>query len=192
MIVTDREDLARRAKYLTTQAKDDPLEFVHGAVGYNYRLTNVLAAMGVAQMEQLDAYVEAKRRIGARYLEALGKLPGVRCMEEASWARSTFWLFTILICESEFGADSREVMRLFEKRGIQTRPLWQPIHLSRAHNGPRAGDTGIAERLNRDGLTLPCSVGLTDEQQSRVIAAFQDIRRGAGAPRTMTTGAGDR
>ncbi|HEX7589658.1 MAG TPA: LegC family aminotransferase, partial [Demequinaceae bacterium] len=169
MIVTNDEAWARKARYLTTQAKDDPVEFVHDEIGYNYRLTNVLAAIGVAQLERLPEYVAAKRRIAARYADALGAVPGLSCLGEAPWARATFWMSVVRVDREAFGADSRALLRALEARRIQTRPLWQPIHLSRPHVGSTRLGGDVAERLHRDCLTLPCSVGLTEEQQSRVI-----------------------
>ena len=112
MLVTDNEEWATKAKYLTTQAKDDPIEYVHGEVGYNYRLTNLLAAVGCAQMEQLDAYVAIKRKIAARYAEKLQNVPGVVTMRSAPWAANTFWMYTVLIEDDKFGMDSRRLMRL--------------------------------------------------------------------------------
>jgi perosamine synthetase len=173
MIVTDNEAMARRAKYLTTQAKDDPLEFVHGAVGYNYRLTNIQAALGVAQMERLDEYSGIKRRIAMTYSEELRDLPGVTTMREAEWAFSVFWMFTVLIDAAEFGMDSRALLRYLDANKIQTRPLWQPAHLSPAHQGMRATDCTVAERLNRDAISLPCSVGLVNADQQRVIESVK-------------------
>ena len=134
MLVTDNAEWASRARYLTTQAKDDPIEYVHNAVGYNYRLTNLLAAMGCAQMEQLDEFVEAKRRIATSYRESLADLPGVRLPEEAEWAFSTFWMYTPLIDEKQSGIDSRRLLRELNANKIQARPLWQPMHRSRAHD----------------------------------------------------------
>ncbi len=134
MLVTNNAEWAARAKYLTTQAKDDPIEYVHNAVGYNYRLTNLLAAMGCAQMEQLDEFVEAKRRIAKRYRDELKPLPGICLPEEAEWAYSTFWMYTVLINEKESGINSRELLRELAARKIQTRPLWQPMHRSPAHD----------------------------------------------------------
>ncbi|MBK7543763.1 MAG: DegT/DnrJ/EryC1/StrS family aminotransferase [Candidatus Competibacteraceae bacterium] len=90
MIVTANEAWARKAKYLTTQAKDDPLEYIHGEIGYNYRLTNLQAAFGCAQMEQLDQYVAAKRKIAARYGEALKGVPGLSIMKEAAKVSAAF------------------------------------------------------------------------------------------------------
>ena len=135
MIVTDHEDLAKKAKYLTTQAKDDPVEYVHGEIGFNYRLTNVLAAIGCAQMEQLPRYVARKREIAKRYRHGLAGVRGIELMKQASWAESTFWLYTVLVNPQEFGMDSRQLLRLLDSQKIQTRPLWQPIHLSPAHAG---------------------------------------------------------
>jgi len=174
MLVTNNAEWAARAKYLTTQAKDDPIEYVHNAVGYNYRLTNVLAAMGCAQMEQLDAFVEAKRQIAKRYQAGLAGLPGIRLPEEATWASSTFWMYTVLIDETESRTDSRELLRHLAASKIQARPLWQPIHRSRAHNASASPSCPTSEALHRQALSLPCSVGLTSSDQGRVIEALTD------------------
>lgn len=178
MLVTDREDWARRAKYLTTQAKDDPIEFEHGAVGYNYRLTNIQAAMGVAQMEQLDGYLAAKRRIAERYAAALADVPGLTIMRQAEWAQSAWWLYTVLVDPVEFGMDARALMRHLGAQKIQTRPLWQPIHQSKPYRGMMpALECPVSERLHREALSLPCSVGLQAEQQTRVIDAIVAARQ---------------
>ncbi len=169
MIVTNNEAWARKARYLTTQAKDDPLEYIHNEIGYNYRLTNIQAALGCSQMEQLDAYVTAKRRIAQTYANAFKTLPGVMPMPEASWAHSTFWMYTVLVDEAEYGMDSRQLMRRLQDAGIQSRPLWQPAHLSPAHAG-HSYRCPVAEDLYHRALSLPCSVGLMEAEQSRVIA----------------------
>ncbi|MDY6876669.1 MAG: LegC family aminotransferase [Chloroflexota bacterium] len=173
MIVTDNKAWARKAKYLTTQAKDDPVEYVHNEIGYNYRLTNIQAAMGCAQLEQLDGYIAAKCRIAATYNEALADVPGLYPMIQAPWAESIFWLFTALVDEARYGMDSRSLLRHLSQQHIQARPLWQPLHL----NGPyRSLDTGtvypVAEALNRRALSLPCSVGLSEADLVRVVSAL--------------------
>jgi perosamine synthetase len=178
MLVTNNDAYAKRGRYLTTQAKDDPIEYMHEEVGYNYRLTNVLAAMGVAQMEQLDDYVATKRRIAARYAAELGQVPGLTLMREAPWAKSVFWMYTVLVDAERYGMDSRALLRALGKRGIQTRPLWQPLHQSGAHRGAFATPCPVAERLNRDALSLPCSVGLTESEQTRVIEAVRELAAG--------------
>lgn len=175
MIVTDNEVWARRARYLTTQAKDDPIEFVHGEVGYNYRLTNIQAAMGCAQLESLAQRIAAKRRIAAAYADALKSVPGLTPMREAPWAFSVFWMYTILVEPARFGIGSRALLEKLEEREIQTRPLWQPAHRSPAHRGAHVIDGAVAQRLNQAALSLPCSVGLTASQQRQVCDALREI-----------------
>ncbi len=177
MLVTNNEEWATRAKYLTTQAKDDPIEYVHGEVGYNYRLTNLLAAVGCAQMEQLDAYVLAKRKIAARYTERLQNVPGIVPMRSAPWAGCTFWMYTVLVEEDTFGMDSRQLMRTLNSQKIECRPLWQPIHQSPAHAARETLVMPVAEQLAQQGLSLPCSVGLTEPEQDRIIAALVMVRK---------------
>ena len=175
MLVTDHEGWATRAKYLTTQAKDDPVEYEHHEIGYNYRLTNIQAAIGCAQMEQLDGFIAAKRRIAAAYRTALAGVPGVTPMREAAWAASIAWLFTVRIEPAVFGCSSRELLAALAKESIQTRPLWQPMHRSAAHAGsPRVGGE-IADALCAECLSLPCSAGLTNVEQERVTAAIEAL-----------------
>jgi perosamine synthetase len=178
MVVTDNAEWAKRARYLTTQAKDDPIEFVHGEIGYNYRLTNIQAAMGCAQLELLDEYVARKRRTAAAYARSLADVPGMTPMRQAPWAESIWWMYTVLVDRRRYGLDSRALLRRLEEAGIQARPLWQPMHRSPAHRGLESGSFPVAERLNRDGLSLPCSVGLTRHEQARVT----DVIRAHGRP----------
>jgi perosamine synthetase len=171
MIVTTDPSLAERARYLTTQAKDDPLEYVHGAVGYNYRLTNVQAAMGVAQMEALPGYLAKKLAIAERYTAALSDVPGITVPRQAPWARHAWWLYTVLINDAPSGRDSRAVLRELETQRIQTRPLWQPLHQSPAHPGALSFAVAAAEAIHARALSLPSSVGLAPADQDRVIQA---------------------
>ena len=151
MIVTDNDAWAARAKYLTTQAKDDPLEYVHHEIGYNYRLTNIQAAMGVAQMEQLGEYIAAKRRIAGFYGERFREVSGMCPMAEAPWAACTYWLYTVLVDAVGYGNGSRELLR----------------KLAAADPGPAALATdpcqpclrvASAEGLSRGGSRVPRSL----------------------------------
>lgn len=173
MLVTDDPVLARRARYLSTTAKDEPLEGVHGAIGFNYRLTNLQAAMGCAQLEQLDRLLAAKRRIAARYGEALAGLPGIGVMPEAEWAESAFWIYSIRVDREAAGLGSRALRDRLAGAGIESRCFWQPMHLSPAHEGAPCLGGAVAERLHREILSLPCSCGLTPDDQDRVIAAVK-------------------
>ena len=182
MLVTDDANLAARAKYLTTQAKDDQVEYVHNAIGYNYRLTNLLAAMGCAQVEQLDAFVAAKRAIAARYRKSLSGLPGIQLPEEADWAFSTFWMYTVLIDEKAANISSRELLHGLAAVGIQSRPLWQPIHRSQAHSPYSGPPCPVSDLLYAQAISLPCSVGLTFSAQDRVIEAVMQLLRSHSTP----------
>jgi perosamine synthetase len=178
MITTDRKDWAEKAKYLTTQAKDDPLEFVHGAIGYNYRLTNIAAAIGVAQLELLDEFITLKRRIAQVYDETFLDLPGIQPMHEAEWAFSTFWMYTILVDEDKCRASSRELIQSLAAQHIQARPLWQPMHRSPAMADCRSYECTVADDLNQKAVSLPCSVGLSHEQQTQVRDSVRSIISG--------------
>ncbi|GBD35443.1 Putative pyridoxal phosphate-dependent aminotransferase EpsN [bacterium HR36] len=173
MIVTNNSDWAERARYLTTQAKDDPLEYIHGHIGYNYRLTNLQAALGCAQMEKLEEFVQRKRELAAKYTLDLADIPGLILPTEASWARSTYWLYTILLQEAICRVGSRDALRWLAQRGIQCRPLWQPLHRSPAYAQLPRRTCPVADRLYREALSLPSSVGLTLEQQERVINSLR-------------------
>ncbi len=173
MIVTDDSTWAAKAKYLSTQAKDDPIEYVHNEIGFNYRLTNIQAALGCAQMELMDETLAKKRAIAARYDAALGDVPGISLMRQADWAMSNFWMYTILIDAKTYGENSREVLKRLAREEIQSRPLWQPMHQSPACQKFQVQGGGVADLLHRDGLTLPCSAGLPLDDQNRVINAMQ-------------------
>jgi perosamine synthetase len=169
MLLTADDALAERAQYLATQAKDDSVEYIHGEVGFNYRLSNVLAAIGCAQLEDLPVKVEARRHNAAAYADAFADVPGLEMMREASWAYSTFWLSTVRVDATAFGIDSRELMRRLTAAGVQTRPLWQPLHLSKPfRDGSRCPQ---AEAIEADALSLPSSSGLTEQDRARVIEA---------------------
>ncbi len=174
MVTTEDAALAERVRYLTTTAKDDADEGIHEHVGFNYRLTNIQAAMGCAQLEQLEEFLFAKRRIAARYAEALDGLPGLSLMPEEPWAKSAFWLYSIRIDPARATCDSRELRRRLRAAGIDTRFFWQPLHLSPAHAGAEILGGEVAERLHGEVLSLPCSTGLSEAAQSRVIAALRD------------------
>lgn len=174
MIVTDNSAWAKRAKYLTTQAKDDPVEYVHQEIGYNYRLTNIQAALGCAQMEELDDFVTAKRRHAARYTEAFKNVKGIVPMRQAPWAESIYWLYTVLVSEEEYGLSSRDLMRRLAERGIQSRPLWQPLHRSPVYKSAEAYESGVADELSARALSLPSSVSLTEAEIETVIEAVRN------------------
>jgi len=173
MIVTDNEAWAARARHLTTLAKQNMVEYVHDEIGYNYRLGNIQAAMGCAQLENLESFVSAKRNIAHAYAESLQDMPGITPMAEAPWARSIHWMYTVLVDESSYSLSSRGLLRELEKQKIQTRPLWQPLHRSKVHGSCQAYRVEEADLVHRNALSLPCSVGLTSQDLERVVRAVR-------------------
>jgi perosamine synthetase len=171
MVLTRDEALARRVRHLTTQARSSALDFIHEEIGYNYRLTNLQAALGVAQLEQLDAFVVAKRRTAEFYEAALGGLPGVRPFHEAPWARSTYWMASVLLDEARC-PDVRALIRDLNADGIQVRPLWRPLHLQPVLRDAQTYRLEVADRLYARGLSLPCSVGITPAEREAVVEAL--------------------
>jgi dTDP-4-amino-4,6-dideoxygalactose transaminase len=172
MVISSRPEWAERARHLTTQAHCHPVESWHDEVGYNYRLTNVQAAIGCAQMEAIEARLTAKRRIADFYRDLCAEVPGLTFMPQAAWAGAVFWLSTVLVDSAAFGRDCRQLMAFLAERGIGTRPLWQPMHLSPAHRGARTVGGGVAEDLYARALSLPSSCGLTEEEKNAVRTAI--------------------
>ena len=168
-LLTNNEEWAVRAKHITTQSKQDSLEYVHDEIGYNYRMNNIAAAIGVAQMEQLDSFIDKKRQIASMYFQGLQDLADCSLMEEAKYAFSTFWLYTLLIHESAVDIDSRQVIRELQEFGIQSRPLWRPAHRQKMFQDCVYYGADCADSMNALGVQLPSSVGLQIEEQEYVI-----------------------
>jgi dTDP-4-amino-4,6-dideoxygalactose transaminase len=176
MITTDDPVLAKRAKHLTMQARLPGAEYRHDEVGYNYRLTNLAAALGVAQLEQLPAFLAKKKAIADRYDSALGDLVGYGRPPRASWAVPSFWLYTCRLAPS-FGVDRSALMRHLDAAKIQARPIWTPLHLMPMYAESERLGGEVAERLFAECLSLPCSASLTEEAQGRVIDAVRALVR---------------
>jgi perosamine synthetase len=175
MIVTDNEEWADRARYLTTQAKDDPIEYFHNEIGYNYRLTNLLAAMGVAQMEQLPGFVEDKRRIAGQYQTAFQDLEGLALMPHGSDVEPTYWLYTVLLQQATSVEDRKALVQKLNEMGVGSRPIWHPLDGLPPFAECQAFRIENSYDIYRRGVSLPCSTDLSTDQQQRAIAAFIDL-----------------
>jgi perosamine synthetase len=177
-LVTFDEELAARARHLTTQAKVDTVRFVHDEVGYNYRLTNVAAAMGVAQLEQLPGFIATKRRNRDLYIEALAGVPGVSVMDVPPGTEPNYWFYSLLIEPSEAGADREAVMAHLASAGIESRPLWHPNNLQAPYRDDRAWRIERTIHFHDRVLNVPCSSDLTEDDVVRVCDAIRDVCRG--------------
>lgn len=175
MILTDNEQFASQAKYLTTQAKDHPVEYIHNAIGFNYRLTNLQAAMGVAQMECLDEFVAKKRQIADVYETAFKKLDYLTTMPTQASMEPTYWLYTVLLPDGTSVADRTDIITRLGALGIETRPLWHMIHGLPPYQECQSFKIRHAVNLYERAISLPSSVGLTINDQQKCIDSFIQI-----------------
>ncbi|MDD2714812.1 MAG: LegC family aminotransferase [Candidatus Wallbacteria bacterium] len=173
MILTSDEKLAQKAKYLTTQAKDDDVYYVHNEVGYNYRMTNIQAALGVAQLEQLPKYVEIKRKNYLVYKEKISEIPGLDLIDEPAYSFSNYWMYSLLIGE-EYRLSRDELLKKLSKAGIQSRPVWKLNHEQKPYVYALAHKIEKAEKLYQRILSIPCSVSLSSQDVSRVCKTIHD------------------
>jgi dTDP-4-amino-4,6-dideoxygalactose transaminase len=175
MLVSDDDQLVMKAKFLATQARDPAPHYQHSEIGYNYRLSNVLAGIGRGQLQVLNQRVAARRRNFEIYQSALGDLPGIEFMPEANFGYSTRWLTALTVATEAFGAD-REYIRLqLAKEQIEARPVWKPLHLQPVFSECECIGGEVGEDLFMRGLCLPSGSNLTDEDLERVISVIKAI-----------------
>jgi pyridoxal phosphate-dependent aminotransferase EpsN len=178
MLLSDDEALIRRARFLATQARDPAPHYQHSTVGYNYRMSNIVAAIGRGQLQVLDERVATRRAIFDTYVKALGDLPGISFMPEAPYGRCNRWLTCILIEPQAFGATREDIRLALEAKNIESRPLWKPMHMQPVFAGCRAVGGAVSEGLFEKGLCLPSGSNLAREDQERVIEILSECCKG--------------
>jgi dTDP-4-amino-4,6-dideoxygalactose transaminase len=169
MLVSHRRDIADRARHLATQARDPAPHYQHSEIGYNYRLSNILAALGRGQLRSLPAKLVRRRTVNDRYRAALSQLPGLQFMPEAAYGRSNCWLTCVTVDPSGFGASREDIRLALEAEDIESRPIWKPMHLQPVFSACSMAGGSVAEDLFDRGLCLPSGSNLTPAQQTRVI-----------------------
>jgi pyridoxal phosphate-dependent aminotransferase EpsN len=188
MLVSADAELVDHARKLSTQARDPAPHYEHSEIGYNYRLSNVLAAIGRAQLAALEERVAARRANFELYRQALGDLPGVEFMPEAPWGRHSRWLTCLTIDPAEFGADREAVRLALEAEDIEARPVWKPMHLQPVFAGRPCVGGAVAEDLFARGLCLPSGSSLTRSDLERIVDIVRAVpRRGAGRAAATAT-----
>lgn len=170
MLVTDDEALAGRARHLSTQGKKDTERYWHDETGYNYRLPNVNAAIGCAQLEQLDSFLQSKRRLAELYRRELQGASGVRLVWEPADARSNFWMNTVVFESAE---RAEEIGRRLNAEGFGSRPLWAPCHRQAMFTSLPHADLSVTDRLWRTSLNIPSSANLAEADAKAVVALLR-------------------
>ena len=192
MLVSNHKKWIDRARYVSTQARDPVPHYQHSTIGYNYRLSNLLAAVGRGQLRVLDAHVASRRSNNAFYRRELASWPGIDFMPEASYGRATFWLTCITIDPAEFGADREQIGVHLESRGIEARPVWKPMHLQPVYRDCRVRGGEVSRGLFKDGLSLPSGSSLGSADLSRILDALRSVpKKASGRYRYINQVAGN-
>jgi dTDP-4-amino-4,6-dideoxygalactose transaminase len=177
MLVSDDAEYVRRAKFLSTQARDPAPHYQHSHVGYNYRMSNLLAAVGRGQLARLAIKIARRKQIKAFYKDALGRIPGIEFMPEAGYGEPNYWLTVILLPPELFGADREAVRLALEAENIESRPVWKPMHMQPVFRTCRKRGGQVAEEIFRNGLCLPSGSDLSTADLDRIIGIIKRTGR---------------
>jgi pyridoxal phosphate-dependent aminotransferase EpsN len=181
MLVSRNADWIALARKLSTQAREPEPHYEHTRIGFNYRLSNLLAAVGRAQLAALPERVAARRRIRERYRELLDGTPGIGFMPEAPYGESNAWLTCIVVDAARFGADREAIRLALEAEDVESRPLWKPMHLQPVFAGIPVYGGDVSARLFECGLCLPSGSALADDDQQRIAETVLSTGRYAPA-----------
>ncbi|MGJ7911444.1 DegT/DnrJ/EryC1/StrS family aminotransferase [Neobacillus sp. LXY-1] len=178
MLVSDDAEALKRARFLATQARDPAPHYQHSQIGFNYRLSNILAGIGRGQLEVLDERVEQRRTIFNKYLEELSGLPGVHFMPELKETRSNRWLTAFTLNHQEAGLTVHDLLKVFADENIEARPVWKPLHLQTVFQQTKyfkhSEKESVSDRLFHNGMCLPSGSNMTEEDQWRVIDCMRN------------------
>ena len=169
MLIASNPERAKLAKHLSTQAKSDSFEFIHDQIGYNYRLSNLCAAVGVAQMEKLDEFIARKRHHAKTYVDALTTSRNLSIVQDFDDRNGTYWMILAKMSESN---DLIKRLKAWARNGVGVRPIWYPLHKLPMYRQELFYGNGQAERLYNSVFCLPSSVGLTDDEIKQVVDAI--------------------
>jgi len=186
MLVSEDRRLVTHAFKLATQARDPAPYYEHSQVGYNYRMSNVLAGIGRGQLRVLSERVAARRRNFEFYAAALGDVPGIEFMPEAPWGTHTRWLTTAVITPAEFGSDRDELRQRLDAANIEARPVWKPMHLQPVYRGCTALGGSVAEDLFHRGLCFPSGSNMTADDLERVVSVVREAARQPSLTRAVS------
>jgi pyridoxal phosphate-dependent aminotransferase EpsN len=173
MLISDDQNAIEHARFLATQARDAAIHYQHSQLGFNYRLSNILAGVGRAQLQVLSDRVKARRTVYDRYVSAISEIDGLEFMPEAKYGRHTRWLTTLTIEESKSGFSSEDVINELNKENIESRPVWKPLHLQPLFKGclyfSHFENKSVSDELFEKGICLPSGSSLLISEQQRII-----------------------
>ena len=177
MLVSNDVAALQQARFLATQARDSASHYQHSQLGYNYRMSNILAGVGRAQLQVLKNRVEARRQIFERYYQELAGLTGITFMPELSNTKTNRWLTVLTINEKEAGISAAQLVQAFTEQNIEARPVWKPLHMQPLFQGvryyPHSENDDIAQLLFQTGICLPSGSNMTEDDQNRVVKCLK-------------------
>jgi len=173
MLISNNEEYIKRAKYFSTQARDPAPHYQHSQIGYNYRLSNILAAIGRGQLARLDAKISRREEISFFYKQELSSLPGIEFMPIAAYGKPNYWLTVILVTPKLFGVDREAIRLALEAENIESRPIWKPMHMQPVFADSRVRGGAVSEDLFARGLCLPSGNQMTEEDLERVVSTVR-------------------
>ncbi|AWD67014.1 MULTISPECIES: DegT/DnrJ/EryC1/StrS aminotransferase family protein [Priestia] len=181
MLVSNDIDALQKARFLATQARDSAPHYQHSQLGYNYRMSNILAGVGRAQLQVLENRVETRRKIFERYYQELSGLSGIAFMPELSNTKTNRWLTVLTVNEKEAGTSAAELVQAFTEQDIEARPVWKPLHMQPLFKGARYyshdENKDVAQQLFKTGICLPSGSSMTEDEQNKVIKC---LKKGLG------------
>jgi pyridoxal phosphate-dependent aminotransferase EpsN len=177
MLVSERKEWIDKARFLATQARDPAPHYQHSQVGFNYRMSNLLAAVGRGQLRVLDERMARRRQVNEYYRRELADVPGIEFMPEAPYGRSNCWLTCITIDPAAFGATREDVRLRLESLDVESRPVWKPMHMQPVFRECRARGGAVSAEVFERGLCLPSGSSLTDAQLSSIAHEVRGVRR---------------
>jgi pyridoxal phosphate-dependent aminotransferase EpsN len=175
MLVSSKKDVIDRARFLATQARDPAPHYQHSHIGYNYRLSNILAAMGRGQLENLDKKIARRKEINKVYRKSLSGIPGMGFMPIAGYGEPNYWLTCITIDPLQSKSTREDIRLALEKENIESRPLWKPMHLQPVFQSCRVRGGSVTEKLFAEGLCLPSGSGMTADDQQRIVGIIRKV-----------------
>ena len=171
MLVSNNEDFVSKARFLATQAREPKIHYEHKELGYNYRMSNLLAAVGRGQLQSLDKFLNKRRDIYNKYYNSLSTLDGIKFMQEAEYGKSNRWLTALTVNKKVAGISRSGIINALEKENIESRPVWKPMHLQPLYKGADyvSLDGDVSKNLFENGLCLPSGSNLSEKDQNRII-----------------------
>jgi len=175
MLVTDNARLAQKARFLRDHGMSHKRRYWHTAIGYNFRMTNIQAAIGLAQLENIEKTISKKRKIAQLYNHYLNDIKGLTLPNEASWAKNVYWMYSVLV-NPDFGCSRDQLMVELKKRGVDSRPFFYPLHKLPPYSN-YSGKYPVSEKLSKRGMNLPSSPGLTEKDIRHVSGLIREVKK---------------